>query len=298
MTHNHDRGINERNIVISIFLNLVITAAEAVGGLLAGSLALVSDALHNFSDSISLIISYIALKLSQRESSLRLTYGHKRAEILAALFNASVLLVVIFFLFRAALERIRHPMPIHGTLMIAVAFIGLLANLIAVLLLRKDSRKNLNIRSAYLHLLADTFSSVGVVVGGILIILFGIKWIDPILTVLIGLYVLKESYDIIKQTVKILMHAVPEHINILEIQNAVEELPEVSNLHHVHVWQVTESEIHFEGHVDVCEDLNISRIADLNRKIEKLLHERFGIEHVTIQAEFGTCADKKIIKEC
>jgi len=298
MTHHHVRDINEKNIIISIILNLVITAAEVVGGLLAGSLALVSDALHNFSDSISLIISYIALKLSQRENSLRLTYGHKRAEILAALFNSAVLLIVVFFLFRAALDRIRHPVPIKGTLMIAVAVIGLLANLIAVLLLKKDSRKNLNIKSAYLHLLADTFSSVAVVIGGILIVAFGIMWVDPILTVLIGLYVLKESYDIIKQTLKILMQAVPEHINILEIQNAVEELPEVSNIHHVHVWQVTENEVHFEGHVDVSEDLNISRIADLNRKIERLLADRFGIEHVTIQVEFGSCADKKIIKEC
>ena len=298
MTHYHVRDINEKNIIISIILNLVITAAEVVGGLLAGSLALVSDALHNFSDSISLIISYIALKLSQRENSLRLTYGHKRAEILAALFNSAVLLIVVFFLFRAALDRIRHPVPIQGTLMIAVAVIGLLANLIAVLLLKKDSRKNLNIKSAYLHLLADTFSSVAVVIGGILIVAFGIMWVDPILTVLIGLYVLKESYDIIKQTLKILMQAVPEHINILEIQNAIEELPEVSNIHHVHVWQVTENEVHFEGHIDVSEDLNISRIADLNRKIERLLADRFGIEHVTIQVEFGSCADKKIIKEC
>jgi len=298
MSRNHHRDINEKNLLFSFFLNLVITAAEVVGGLLSGSLALVSDALHNFSDSVSLVISYLALKLSQRENSLRLTYGHKRAEILAALFNSSVLLVVIFFLFRAALDRIRHPLPIQGGLMIAVAVIGLIANLIAVLLLRKDAQKNLNIKSAYLHLLADTFSSVAVVVGGILIIFFGITWIDPILTILIGLYVLKESYDIIKQTVKILMHAVPEHINILEIQQAVEELPGVSNLHHVHVWQVTENEVHFEGHVDVCEDLTISRAAELNRRIERLLRDRFGIEHVTIQVEFGACADKKIIKEC
>jgi cobalt-zinc-cadmium efflux system protein len=298
MGHNHRHDVNEKNIVISIFLNLIITAVEIVGGLLAGSLALVSDAMHNFSDSVSLIISYIALKLGQRENSLRLTYGHKRAEILAALFNASVLLVVIFFLFRAAFDRIRHPVPIQGGLMIAVALVGLLANLVAVLLLRKDSQKNLNLKSAYLHLLADTFSSVAVIVGGVLILTLGITWIDPILTVLIGLYVIKESYDIIKQTIKILMHAVPEHINILEIKNAVEEFPGVSNLHHVHVWQVTENEVHFEGHVDVCEDLNISRIAELNRKIEQLLAARFGIEHVTLQVEFGSCADKEIIKEC
>jgi len=298
MNHEHDRSVNEKNILISVALNLVITAAEVVGGMVSGSLALVSDALHNFSDSVSLIISYIALKLGQREKSLRLTYGHKRAEILAALFNASVLLVVVFFLFRAAIERIRNPVPIRGGLMIAVAVIGLAANLIAVLLLRKDARRNLNVKSAYLHLLADTFSSVGVILGGILIIAFGIGWIDPILTIAIGLYVLIESWDVIKQTLKILMQATPEHIDILAIKRAIEELPEVANLHHVHVWQVTEHEIHFEGHVDVCEDMNVSRASALNQTIETMLRERFGIEHVTIQVEYGACTDKKIIKEC
>jgi len=298
MNHDHSRDVNEKNILVSVVLNLVITAAEVVGGLLSGSLALISDALHNFSDSVSLIISYIALKLSQRENSLRLTYGHKRAEILAALFNASVLLVVVFFLFRAALERIRNPVPIQGGLMISVAAVGLAANLIAVLLLRKDARKNLNVRSAYLHLLADTFSSVGVILGGILIIAFGVAWIDPILTIAIGLYVLVESWDIIKQATKILMQATPEHIDILAIQRAIEELPGVANLHHVHVWGVTEHEVHFEGHVDVCEDMNVSRASDLIRTIETMLRERFRIEHVTIQVEYGVCTDKKIIKEC
>lgn len=279
-------------------LNLLITAVEIFGGLISGSLALISDALHNFSDSVSLIISYLALKLGQRENTLRMTYGHKRAEILAALFNASALLFVVFFLFRAALARLREPTPIQGGLMVVVAAVGLIANLMAVLLLRKDAGKNLNIKSAYLHLLADTLSSVGVLLAGILIIVLRISWVDPVLTIVIGLYVIIESWDIIKQTLKILMQATPEHIDILVIQRAIEEMPEVANLHHVHVWGVTEHEIHFEGHVDVGEDMPLSRAADLNRRIETMLRERFGIEHVTIQFEYGTCLDKKIIKEC
>lgn len=298
MKHDHRSQVSENKVLVSVALNLLITAAEIFGGLISGSLALISDALHNFSDSISLIISYLALKLGQRENTLRLTYGHKRAEILAALFNASALLFVVFFLFRAALTRLREPMPIRGGLMVAVAALGLIANLVAVLLLRKDAGKNLNIKSAYLHLLADTLSSVGVLLGGILIIAFRITWVDPVLTIVIGLYVLVESWDIIKQTLKILMQATPEHIDILAIQRAIEELPEVANLHHVHVWGVTEHEIHFEGHVDVVKDMPISRATDLNRRIEALLRERFGIEHVTIQLEHGACLDKKIIREC
>jgi cobalt-zinc-cadmium efflux system protein len=299
MPHNHSREpVNERNIIISIFLNFIITIAEVAGGLMSGSLALVSDALHNFSDCVSLIISYSALKLSAREKTLQLTFGYKRAEILAALFNSSILLVVIFFLFREAYARLRHPAAINGALMIGIALIGLLANLLAVLLLRRDSRKNLNIKSAYLHLLADTVSSIGVVGGGIAVLLFKAYWVDPILTVLIGLYVLRESYAIIIQAAKILMQATPDNIDILNIQRKLEELPEVENLHHVHVWQVTEDEIHFEGHVDVCEDLNISRITELNQKIEEILRNQFGIKHATIQVEFGSCPDKKIIREC
>jgi cobalt-zinc-cadmium efflux system protein len=299
MTHNHTREpVNEKNIIISIFLNFIITVTEVAGGLMSGSLALVSDALHNFSDCVSLIISYSALKMSARKKTLQLTFGYKRAEILAALFNSSVLLIVIFFLFREAYARLRHPAAINGFLMIAVALIGLLANFVAVLLLRRDSRKNLNIKSAYLHLLTDTVSSIGVVLGGIAVLVFKAYWVDPILTVLIGLYVLRESYAIIIQAAKILMQATPDNVDILNIQRALEELPEVENLHHVHVWQVTENETHFEGHVDVCEDLNISRITELNQKIEKILRERFGIEHATIQVEYGSCSDKKIIREC
>lgn len=294
----HSHRVSERNVLLSVGLNLVITCAEVVGGLVSGSLALLSDALHNFSDCVSLVISYLALRLSRRENSLRLTYGYRRAEILAALFNASVLLVVVFFLFREALARIQNPSPIRGGLMIAVAAAGLAANLAAVLLLRRDARHNLNLKSAYLHLLADTLSSVGVILAGILIVLFRIAWIDPLLTIAIGLYVLIESWDIIKQALKILMQATPEHIDILAIQRQIEALPEVVNLHHVHVWQVTEHEIHFEGHVDVCEDMSISRASALIRAIEGMLRERFGIEHSTIQVEHGACADKNIIKEC
>jgi len=292
----HD--ISGRKLLGAVILNIVITVAEVIGGLVSGSLSLLSDAIHNLRDGVSLIISYIAFRQSKKESTARKTFGYKRAEILAALFNASVLVVIIFFLFREAYLRFFHPIHINGALMIIVAAIGLVANLAAVMLLKKDAAANLNIRSSYLHLLADTFSSVGVVLGGIFVYFFKINWVDPLLTVLIGLYILKESYTIVKQTVNILMQATPETIDIMKVKCAIEEIPEIHNLHHVHIWQANDTDIYFEGHVDVCEDYNVSRISDIYQKVESILRDRFCIRHSTIQVEFGVCENKEVVKTC
>jgi len=297
--HSHPQHeISGCKLIGAVVLNIIITIAEVIGGFVSGSLSLLSDAAHNLSDSVSLIISYFAFRLSKRESTAQKTYGYKRAEILAALFNASVLVVIIFFLFREAYLRFFNPVHINGLLMIIVASIGLVANLAAVMLLKKDAAANLNIRSSYLHLLADTFSSVGVVLGGFFVYFFKITWVDPLLTVMIGLYILKESYVIVKQTVNILMQSTPEAIDVMKVKCAIEEIPEVRNLHHVHVWQANDTDIYFEGHVDVYEDYCVSRISDIYKNIESILHDRFGVRHSTIQIEFGTCENKDIIKTC
>uniref|UniRef100_A0A7C6EMI6 Cation transporter n=1 Tax=candidate division WOR-3 bacterium TaxID=2052148 RepID=A0A7C6EMI6_UNCW3 len=299
MAHNnHHHEVNTKNIIFVIFLNFFITIAEVLGGLFANSLSLISDALHNFSDSIAILISYIALRLSRRKSTIQKTFGFKRAEILAALFNASVLIIIIFFLFKEAFIRIFHPHKIDSLLMMVVAIVGLVANIIGVFLLKKDAHHNLNIKSAYLHLIADSLSSIAVVIGSILIKFFNIYIIDPILTIIIGLYILRESYFIVRDTVNILMQSTPEGIDIMEIKCAIESIPEVHNLHHVHIWQMTDKDIHFEGHIDVCEDFRTSEVAIIIKKIEELLTNKFGINHTTIQVEFGTCSDKEIIKTC
>lgn len=295
--HRH-RIINRKKILFVISLNFIITTAQVIGGLIANSLALVSDALHNFSDGIAILISYLALRLGERKSTAQKTFGYKRAEILAALFNSSVLIIVIVFLFREAITRLVSPRPINTTIMMVVAMIGLIANLAGVLLLKKDASRNLNIKSAYLHLLADSLSSVGVVLGSIIIRIFKIYAVDPILTMIIGIYILRESYFIVRDTVNILMQSTPEWIDVLEIKCAIESINEVHNLHHVHIWQMTDKDIHFEGHIDVCEDFRTSEVSEIIRKIETLLAEKFGINHTTIQVEFGTCTDKDTIKTC
>ncbi len=299
MNHHHHEPeeISSRNLLIAILLNFVITAAEVVGGLMANSLALLSDALHNLSDGIAVLIAYIANKISKRSSNERRTFGYKRIEILAAFFNTIILLVIIIYLFYEAILRLYEPEPIKGLIMLVVAVIGLIANLMAVLLLRKDAHANLNIKSAYLHLLGDTLSSVAVIIGGILIYFFEIFWVDPLITILIGIYIIKETWSILKETVDILMQGTPGNIKVSQIQHAIEKLDPVKNIHHVHVWSLSDSQVHFECHIDLREDLQVSNTEEIKSEIEKLLHNEFDIHHVTIQFEYNACDSKTVINK-
>ena len=286
----------EKNLIIVIVFNFIITLVEIIGGLLSGSLSLLSDALHNFSDGISVIVSFIAISLSQRENTLKNTFGYKRAEILAALFNSSFLIIISFFLFKEAYLRIQHPQNIESKIMITVALIGLAANTISVFLLKPGSKDNMNIRSAYIHLFSDSLSSLGVIIGGILIYYFNITIIDPILTFIIGAYVLKEGFDILKKSTDILMEKTPVQIDILKIKEVIENIPEVDNLHHVHIWQINDKEFLFEGHIDVKEDINLSKAEKIRSDINSILSNKFGINHTTLQIEYNCCKDKEVIK--
>jgi cobalt-zinc-cadmium efflux system protein len=286
----------EENLIITMVLNFIITLVEVIGGLLSGSLSLLSDALHNFSDGISVMVSFIALRLSKRDNTLKNTFGYKRAEILAALFNSSFLIIIYFFLFKEAYLRIQHPQNIESKIMVAVALVGLIANTISVFLLKSGSKDNMNIKSAYIHLFSDSLSSVAVIIGGIFIYYFNLTIVDPILTFIIGAYVLKEGFEILKKSASILMEKTPVQINILKIKEVVEKIPEVDNLHHVHIWQVNDKEFLFEGHIDVKEDINLSKAEELRSNISSILFNEFGINHTTIQIEYNTCKDKEIIK--
>jgi cobalt-zinc-cadmium efflux system protein len=295
--HNHSADIAgmKGRLFFTIILNFVITAAEIIGGMLSGSLALISDALHNFSDSISIIISYIALKLKLRSNSMKHTFGLKRAEILAAVINSVVMIVVCLFLFFEAYERFKNPQPINAGIMGIVAVIGLLANFLAMILLKKDSQGSINIRSAYLHLLGDTVSSVAVILGGIAIAIWNTGWIDPLLTVLIGIYIIRESYFILEEAIHILMEGAPLDISIEEIQKEVEGFEEVENIHHIHLWLVGDNDAHLEAHVNI-KNMMISESDLLREKIEETLHEKFGIHHITLQFECNQCPDVGLIK--
>ncbi len=294
MHHTHE--VNKNNLIIAILLNFSITAGEIIGGIISGSLSLLSDALHNFSDSISIVISYLALKVSKRENNEKLTFGYKRVEILSALFNAVILLAVSAFLFKEAFIKLKNPEPINSSLMIIVAIIGLIANLISVLILREDSHKSLNVRSAYIHLLSDTLSSIGVVVGGFLIHFYKFYYIDPILTFIIGVYIIRETLAIISETVEILMQAVPRGIDLKKIKEEIESLNEIKDLHHVHIWRLNDSNIHFEAHINLKENLTATEIVPLYSRIEEILKD-YGITHSTIQIEYECCSGVGLIKK-
>ncbi len=293
--HHHHEGLNEKNLLITVFLNFGITIAEIIGGLLSNSLALLSDALHNLSDAVSLLLAYLAYRFGKKPSSSKHTFGFKRVEILAALFNSVTLITICIYLFWEAYERLLNPEPIKGLLMLIVALIGLVANLIAVLLLHKDKSKNLNVKAAYLHLLGDTLSSVAVMIGGALIFFFDVTWLDPVLTILIGLYIIKETWSILRETIDILMQGVPSGVNIGAIRNDLEGIRGISNIHHVHVWSMDDSNIHFECHIDFIDDLKISETNIIREEISARLKDKHNINHVTVQAEYNCCDDKGLI---
>jgi len=293
-SHNHGSETSEKNLFITMALNFFITIAEIIGGFISGSLSLISDALHNFSDGIAIIITYIAMRLSKRPKTSKYTFGLKRAEILAAIINASTLIIISFFLIKEAIDRFYNPSPITGSLMLIVASLGLLANVAGTLLLKKGSEGNLNIRAAYFHLLSDAVSSLAVIIGALFIIFYKIYWIDPLLTVLISLYILKETYEIVKESVEILMMSNPEGIDLEVIKNIVEKIPGVINIHHIHLWKLNDNDTHFEAHIEV-QDMVVSKTAEIQKLIEHELHERYEINHTTLQFECDKCEVKKLV---
>ena len=294
-THPQKNGSAEKNLLITTLLNVIITIAEIVGGILSNSLALLSDALHNLSDAVAVFIAYLASLISRRNSSEGKTFGYKRIEILAALFNAVVLMVICIFLIYEAYQRFLHPEPVKGAIMFWVALVGLAANLYAVILLRGQAGHSLNVKAAYLHLLGDTFSSVLVILSSVLIYFFRLYWIDPLITLFISLYIIKEAYSILKEAVNILMQFTPENINLQKIKLEVEKIPEVENIHHVHVWSLNDQQVHLECHIDLKKDFRISETEDLRNNLKSILVKEFGISHTTIQFEFNCCDQKSLI---
>lgn len=299
MSHNHNHihkhQVQGKNLLYSILLNVVITVAQVIGGIISGSLALISDALHNFSDVISLLISYIAHKLSRRKASLEQTFGLKRAELIAAFVNSLSLIVVAIYLIYEAITRFFQPQEIQPTIVIWLAALGILVNGISVLLLKNDANHNLNMKSAYLHLLTDMLASVAVLVGGIVMYYFQMYWIDSILTLIIAVYLLVVGFDLLLKSTKMLMLFTPEDIDVKEIVSTINQIKGVKLLHHVHVWHLNEEELHLEAHLDCSEDIKMSEFNNLLFQIEKTLLEEFHINHVNIQPEFQKEDPKEII---
>jgi cobalt-zinc-cadmium efflux system protein len=293
--HIHKHEVKGKNLVYSILLNIVITIAQIVGGIISGSLALISDALHNFSDVLTLVFSYIAHKLSRRKASIDQTFGFKRAELIAAFVNAATLIIVALILIYGAIERFFNPHEIKSGLVIWLAILGIAVNGFSAILLKKDADHNLNMKSAYLHLFTDMLASVAVLIGGLLMKYFGWFWVDSVMTILIAIYLIVVGIDLLKTSTKMLMLFTPEHIDIKEIVREVHKIPGVGKLHHIHVWHLNDDELHLEAHLDCSEDIKMSEFNDLLHEVEQVLFHQFHINHINIQPEFNKIDPKDFI---
>ena len=295
MSGHHHHEVSGKNLFITIVLNVIITLSQIVGGIFSGSLALLSDAMHNFSDVLALVIAYVANRLAAQPNSESKTFGYKRAEILAALFNASVLIGIAIFLIIEAFHKFYHPEAVNSVWVIGLGILSIVLNAASVLLIKDDSHDNMNMKAAYLHLLTDVMTSVAVVGGGVLMYYFGIFWIDPLISVLIALYLIWASFGLVKESSAILMQFTPEGINIEEIVASIEQESAIKDVHHIHVWKLDDNHIHLEAHLDFNEDVRLSESNRVMEELEKKLHDAFDIEHTTFQCEYERDDSKEII---
>ncbi|WMN12227.1 cation diffusion facilitator family transporter [Marivirga salinae] len=281
-----------------ILLNVIITVSQIIGGIVGNSMALISDAMHNFSDVAALTISLVAIVLAKKEATYSKSFGYKRAEVLAAFVNSAFIIAVAIYIIVESVQRLQitQTLEINNDLVIWLAGIAIIANGLSVVFLAKDAKNSMNMKSAFLHLLSDTLFSVAVLGGGLAMKYYGVTWVDGVLSILIGVYLIATSWQLLWSSTKILLQFVPEGINIPLLVKEVEQLKEVKNIHHIHVWQLDEYTIHLEAHVDLKEDLNVSHTHEIQKKIEELLHTNFSIGHITLQFEHGLEENKKLIQ--
>ena len=291
---HHHHEISVRKLGFAILLNVVITIAQAIGGIISGSMALLSDAAHNFSDVLSMIISFLANRLAKREATEKQTFGFRRSEILAAFINSATLIIISVIILFEAIQRLVNPVPISANLVIWLSFAGILVNGISVLFIRKDSLENMNMKSVYLHLFGDMLISISVLLGGVAMKYLQWYRIDSIFSIVIAIYLLYLSWGIVRSSLRIIMQFTPEEIDVKKIASEIEKIEGVKNIHHVHVWQINERNMMFEAHIDMSEDINVSSFEKILYRIKEVL-KNYDINHSTIQPEFTTDDNKQII---
>ena len=285
--HHHDAEGNERTLWLVLGLTGGFMLVEAVAGWLTGSLALISDAAHMFTDSAALAVSLAAVRLTRMPADAKRTFGYARFEILAAAFNAALLFLVAGFILHEAWARFRQPAEIHTTGMLLVAVGGLIVNLVAARLLHSRSTANLNMKSAYLEVMADLVGSVGVIIAALIILVTGFTWVDPLIAVAIAVWVVPRAWLLFKASVNILLEGVPDGLDLAQIRDCILAVPGVDGVHDLHVWALATREPSLSAHVVVPEAVNVERA---RMTICAALGERFSIHHATIQVESVRCA--------
>ena len=296
--HQHIDSIDSTGfrLLITLMLNFIIPVIQLIGGIYANSMALISDATHNFSDFIAVLISYVGYRVGQRGASAKHTFGYWRAEIMAALLNVAILVGASVYIVYEASQRLFNPETVTGLVVVWIAGVGVIGNGFSAWLLHKDAKHSLNIRGAFLHMVGDLLTSVAVVVGGMVLIFKPWYWLDPVLSLLIVYFIMKNCWGILKEAGGILMNATPAGIDIEEVKETLEQIPGVCGVHYLHAWNLSSSSIAFSCHI-VVSDQPVSQTETLARTIRETLLNRFGIDHPVLQFETSQCGNGTILCE-
>lgn len=300
MTHRPDHHGKEqggKRLLIALLLNVGITAAQVVGGILAGSMALLADAAHNGSDAASIAIAYRARQIAQRRANSRFTFGYNRAEVIGALINLTTLFVIAIFLLWQAVDRFINPHPVEGIAMLIVGGVAFVEDALSVWVLFGGERKKQNIKAVLIHLIGDTLATLGVIVGALLILFYGIYWVDPALTIAIAVYIFIHAFVEIRKAIRLLMDTAPKGFDFDRMVREIESIKSVQNLHHVHLWRIDEERVAMEAHVTISEQ-DLHEIETIKQRVKNKLGQEFGIEHATLEIEVAGRMDhdRSVIK--
>nr|WP_144928981.1 cation diffusion facilitator family transporter [Paenibacillus bovis] len=284
--HDHTHGANKKVLLISFIIITLYMIVEAIGGLLTNSLALLADAGHMLSDSISLGIALIAFSLAEKAANYSKTYGYKRFEILAAVLNGVTLIIIAIYIFYEAIGRFRNPPEVASTGMLIIAIIGLLVNIIVAWIMMRggDVEENLNMRGAYLHVISDMLGSIGAIIAALLILFFGWGWADPLASVIVAVLVLRSGYLVTKSGLHVLMEGTPHNVDVEQVINIIKNTKGIQGVHDLHVWSITSGLNALSCHAVVANEMTIAESEQLLRQIEHDL-EHNNIHHMTIQLE-------------
>lgn len=285
--HEHSPSIAEMSgrLWIALLISCILFGIEVAGGIYSNSLALISDAGHLLTDQFAILLGLVGIMQAGRAATSRMSYGYHRMGVLIAVANALLLVVVALVIFAEAGRRFFHPVEVESGLMLWVALGGLGGNLVMVFLLHKHSQKSLNMKATFVHVAGDTLSSVGIILGGLIILFTGLDWIDPLVSIFIGLVITYSALGIVKSGVSVFLEAAPKGLDTNTVSRAIMEIPGVSSIHDLHVWSIAPDMVALSCHVQT-DDHTISEMVSLREQIHRMLHNKFKISHTTIQMEF------------
>ena len=289
--HSHFGDVAKQTtsrLAFSLFLTLGFVFIEAIAGILGNSLALLTDAAHNLTDVIALGLSWFAIRLTSQPANARNTYGYHRAGILVALLNSTTLVIISLGIFYEAWRRFMNPPEVQSAILISVGLIAVVINLATALLVRKGSEHDLNIRSAFLHLMGDVISTIGAVIAGVIIYFTGANWLDPLVSVLIGFLILYNAWDILRDSVDILLESTPRDIDASKLVHDVLQVKGVQGVHDLHIWSIAQNLRTMSAHI-LTDDLAISAGADIQRQVNEIVYHQYNIAHATLQLECVDC---------